>query len=143
MWTRWLERTLAGEPSHGDGEAVHRMLVAETDRSITGCATFGQCRDPEDAGRGELAGLYVLPGSWGAGIGHALVDRAADELRGEGSSDAYLWVLHGNERAIRFYERHGWHADGTERFGEAGGATQLRELRHVRRLSDRRTRSPA
>lgn len=46
-----------------------------------------------------------------------------------------LWVLHGNDRAARFYERHGWVADGGEKIADAGGAKDLRELRHSRRLS--------
>ncbi|GAA1426161.1 GNAT family N-acetyltransferase [Agrococcus citreus] len=135
MWTRWLERTGAGQPSYGDGDAVHRMLVAEADGAITGWATFGRGRDAEDAGRGELAGLYVLPGHWGTGTGHALIEHAVLGLRSDGWREAYLWVLHGNERAFRFYGRHDWHADGTERLGAAGGATELRELRLVRRLA--------
>ncbi len=70
----------------------------------------------------------------GLGIGHALIEHAELALRDEDWREAYLWVLHGNERASRFYERHGWHADGAEKVGAAGGATELRELRHVRRL---------
>ncbi|QTX03952.1 hypothetical protein [Agromyces archimandritae] len=41
--------------------------------------------------------------------------------------------LDGNTRAIRFYERHGWIADGGVKTGEGGSADGLRELRHRRR----------
>ncbi|MGC5078093.1 GNAT family N-acetyltransferase [Agrococcus sp. DT81.2] len=134
MWTRWIDRSLAGRPSYGDGGVAHSMLVAELAGDIVGWATFGEGRDRGDTDRGELAGLYVLPSCWGLGLGHSLIERAELALRDEGWREAYLWVLHGNERAARFYERHGWHADGAEKIGAAGGATGLRELRHVRRL---------
>jgi RimJ/RimL family protein N-acetyltransferase len=34
-----------------------------------------------------------------------------------------LWVLPGNARARRFYERAGWAADGTEKTSEAFGVS--------------------
>ena len=38
-----------------------------------------------------------------------------------------LWVLRDNARARRFYEGHGWRADGTERV--AGGVVEVRYRR--------------
>jgi GNAT superfamily N-acetyltransferase len=83
---------------------------------------------------GEIAGLYVHPDHWSKRVGHALIIRAEQELLATGWSEAYLWVLRGNDRAVRFYERHGWRADGEEKFGDAGGARGLHELRHFRAL---------
>jgi ribosomal protein S18 acetylase RimI-like enzyme len=42
-------------------------------------------------------------------VGHALLTRAI------GDAPAYLWMLKGNDRAQRFYERHGFAFDGTEK----------------------------
>ena len=83
---------------------------------------------------GELAGLYVHPDRWARGIGGALIRRAERELSEEGYPEAYLWVLRGNDRAAGFYTAHGWQPDGGEKLGEAGGATDLPELRHRRTL---------
>jgi L-amino acid N-acyltransferase YncA len=46
------------------------------------------------------------------GIGRALLSRAVDELRAGGHAEVVLWVLDGNARARRLYERAGWRADG-------------------------------
>jgi ribosomal protein S18 acetylase RimI-like enzyme len=38
---------------------------------------------------------------------------ALDAMRSRGAAEAILWVLDDNPRARRFYEREGWHADGS------------------------------
>lgn len=134
MWTSWITRSHAGLAPEGYTHPAHRLLVAADGDRILGWAGFGAGRDADSARLGELAGLYAHPSAWSRGVGHALLTRAEDELRAEGWPDAYLWVLRGNARAIDFYERHGWHADGGEKTGEAGLATGLHELRHVRTL---------
>lgn len=54
----------------------------------------------------QLFALYVRARWWGTGVGHALFDAAV------GNRTAYLWTLEGNDRSIRFYERHGFRLDG-------------------------------
>lgn len=132
-WSRWIARALSGQST--DEGVNHRLLVAELDERVVGWASFGAGRDEGMAELGELAGLYVHPDHWSRGVGHMLLERVEQEFSSGGREESYLWVLHGNERAIRFYERHGWNADGDEKVGDAGGAQQLRELRHVRRLT--------
>jgi hypothetical protein len=46
---------------------------------------------------------------------------------------AVLWVLAQNERARRFYERGGWHADGVTRAGSIGPVETL-QVRYSRFL---------
>lgn len=133
-WSRWITASLSGEPTDGSEGASHRLLVAESGNRTVGWAGFGAARDAELTHLGELGGLYVHPDLWSQRVGHALITRAEEELLAEGWSEAYLWVLDGNDRAIRFYEQHGWVADGQEKVDDAGGARGLRELRHVRRL---------
>lgn len=135
MWEAWIRRSLEGLPPEGYDYAAHRMLVAEDAGDLVGWAGFGRGRDSDDTERGELAGLYAHPSAWSTGVGHALMTRAENELRAEGWDSAYLWVLAGNERAARFYTRHGWLVDGGEKYADAGGATSLHELRHVRDLT--------
>lgn len=134
MWSAWIEKSLAGESTDAYGPVPHRLLVAESGDGIVGWAGFGGGRDEDATHLGELAGLYAHPSAWSQGVGHALIARVEDELRAEGWTKAYLWVLSGNERAIRFYESHGWTADGGEKFGEGGSVQGLHELRHVRAL---------
>ena len=47
------------------------------------------------------------------GIGYALMRRALDELAG--CRRIYLWAFAENKKALRFYERVGFHLDGEEK----------------------------
>lgn len=65
-----------------------------------------------------LESMYVRPAAWGTGAADELHAAALAELRARGVDRARLWVLEQNGRARRFYERHGWRADGTSRVVE-------------------------
>ena len=56
--------------------------------------------------------LYVLKEYHGRGVGYGLMDAAAKRL--SGYEQIALWVLRGNERAVRFYERYGFRFDGAQ-----------------------------
>jgi GNAT superfamily N-acetyltransferase len=61
-------------------------------------------------GRRRVGALYVLPSAQGSGIGHALLER---NLAWHGDDrDVYLTVAAYNERARRFYARHGFVVTG-------------------------------
>lgn len=132
-WTRWIKASDGEQSSESDAIAPHRLLVAERGGEILGWASLGAGRDEGLHDRGELAGLYVHPQAWGTGLGHALLATVENELREHGFRDAYLWVLHGNERAIRFYESHQWRASGHNKVMQSGNQT-LNESRHDRTL---------
>ena len=57
----------------------------------------------------ELDWLFVDPGLHGSGLGDALIRSGMDWL----GTDKPMWlnVVRSNERAIRFYERHGFKID--------------------------------
>jgi len=55
-------------------------------------------------------------------------------MQHSGFSDATLWVLPENARAVRCYERCGWRADGTERITDFGGS-EIRSVRYQRSLA--------
>lgn len=131
-WSHWIAASLSTTPDDRIEVSGHRLLVAEAPDGVIGWASFGAGRDPDMSHVGELAGLYVHPDHWSQHVGHALLARVEEELVAAGWNDGYLWVLSGNERAVRFYENHGWRADGDEKFGDAGGARGLHELRHWR-----------
>ena len=68
--------------------------------------------DPHDRERGEVGALYSDPTAWGTPAGHVALEAALDVLRAAGHPEAILWMVSGNERAARFYERAGWTLDG-------------------------------
>lgn len=83
-----------------------------------------------------LDGLDVLnvhPDHWSAGVGSALLRTAESGLSGLGFRSAVLWVVPGNARARRFYERHGWVAEDVERTAGIQGVT-VPETRYRRPL---------
>lgn len=83
-----------------------RTLVAEGPEGLIGFASAGPGRDDDVDIQLELMALYVRAAWWGTGVGHALLEAAL------GDRAAYLCVLEGNDRALRFYERHGFARDG-------------------------------
>ena len=108
------------------------VLVAERAGEVVGFAAAGPSPDPE--GAGELYAINLDPDHWGTGAGRALLAAAQAELARLGLAESVLWVLAGNARARRFYERAGWGADGTERTSEAFGVSVL-EVRYRRRFA--------
>jgi GNAT superfamily N-acetyltransferase len=86
-----------------------------------------------DAATGEILRLYTHPRAWSGGAARALLDRALDALREAGCRRAWLNTEERNERARRFYERHGWREEGSPRVRDWHGA-RLREPRYVRDL---------
>ena len=55
----------------------------------------------------QLNHLYLQPTARGTGLADALMDLALP-----GHLPAYLWIIGGNARGWRFYERHGFSGDG-------------------------------
>ena len=71
---------------------------------------------------GLLRKLFVEPVLQGQGIGAALLKYAVQEL-----GVTRLWALEKNTRAIRFYERHGFHMTGLKKL-EEGTAEYLVQM---------------
>lgn len=92
-----------------DGEGV---IVAKDGERVVGFAKVGPCGDSDMPEAGEVYQLYVLAEWWGRGVGYRLMREAKRTLSGDGFDVVALWVLEGNGRAISFYERQGFVADG-------------------------------
>ena len=86
-------------------------FVAEDHGRIVGFVATGA--PAEEGEERELYAIYVLPEAWGTAAASGLMRAAVEAMRGRGAADAILWVLEDNPRARRFYEREGWHADGS------------------------------
>ncbi|WP_411142081.1 GNAT family N-acetyltransferase [Streptomyces sp. x-80] len=131
-------------------------LVAVRDGTVAGWAALGPARDPDVSGTpgtpvtpvisgtpgaapppadrptaGELFALYVTPGLIGTGIGRALLTAGLDRARAAGWETLRLWVVRGNTRARRFYERAGFVPDGAEEAYEVAGVS-VPEVRYRR-----------
>ena len=83
------------------------------------------CWQEEEAGV-EMVAIHSLPETWGTGLGHAMLTKALCQI---GEKPVFLWVFKENHRARRFYEKHGFHWDGTERVSEYDGAPEVRYVK--------------
>ncbi len=72
-----------------------------------------------------LSTLFTMPATHGTGLGDDLLERALPD-----GEPAYLWTMRDNPRAIAFYRRHGFTADGyTKRTTGWGDMDMLRMVR--------------
>lgn len=127
QWVQWLR-----DGYEDAGLRAEIRVTTDAARQVVGVSVFGADRDlPDDANRGELWVLYVAPPHWGCGYGYALLRDAEEALATTGRRDLALWVLEGNDRARRFYERAGWRDDdGMKLFGDSG----LYEVRYRKQV---------
>ncbi|WP_053731852.1 GNAT family N-acetyltransferase [Nocardia sp. NRRL S-836] len=100
------------------------VWVALADDEVVGFAYAGPARDPDATS--ELYAIYLLASAQGTGLAHPLAVSAL-----EGLTDTVLWVLAGNHRARRFYERLGFVLDGSTR-QETIGSAVIEEVRYRR-----------
>ena len=120
-WARWL--------AAGPADDVITW-VANAGPDVVGFATVGPARDADARqSEREIYSIYLLPDAWGSGVARELM-RTVVDAAGE-RTPLSLWVLADNERARRFYRRHGFVPDGKEKMRELGGA-DLIEVRYRR-----------
>ena len=74
----------------------------------------------------EIIAIHSLPESWGTGLGHAMLSEALVQI---GSQPVFLWAFKENRRARRFYEKHGFCWDGSQRTSEFDGALEVRYIK--------------
>ena len=88
------------------------ILVAKDGDKVVGFVGYGAYRDDALPACGEVFAIYVLAAYHGQRVGYELMKAAIEKL--SAYKKVAVWVLKGNERAIRFYKRFGFRFDGTE-----------------------------
>ena len=78
----------------------------------------------EDAA--EIMAIHTLPASQGTGLGATMLTAALNQI---GNQPVFLWAFRENTRARRFYEKHGFIWDGSERTSEFDGAIEVRYVK--------------
>lgn len=70
---------------------------------------IGYCAGHIDyQGIGEIDSFYVVPEYRSQGIGHLIFERLHQEISARHPAKIHISVIHGNERALSFYKRHGF-----------------------------------
>ena len=84
------------------------IFVAESDNAVVGTIAAGVASLQE----GHLRGMAVLPEWQGRGLAGQLLVAAETHLRDRGCTRITLDTTEPLQRAIRFYEKHGYRATG-------------------------------
>ncbi|GLZ50394.1 GNAT family N-acetyltransferase [Actinomycetospora sp. NBRC 106378] len=107
--------TLAREEAVPDDGWVERVTTAawflawHGDRVVGVAVGIG---DPDEVDARHLVGMWVEPAHRGDGTAGRLVDAVVGWARDDGAAALALWVVDGNDRARRFYDRLGFHPTG-------------------------------
>ena len=80
----------------------------------------------ETEGDPEIVAIHSLPETWGTGLGQAMLTEALERI---GNRPVFLWAFKENARARRFYEKHGFGWDGSQRVSDFDGALEVRYVR--------------
>lgn len=105
--------------------AVNPDPTAPIEERVVGFSWPGQGRDEDAPTPLELFAIYSRQKWWGTGLGSRLLDVAI------GKEAASLWVFEGNQRALGFYARHGFAADGGRSDDPFFGLTEIRLVRQA------------
>lgn len=119
-------------------EARFRDCLADPDRVVLTAREDGRMvgylmlirgvPDDEDVRRAvtlrpaiELSKMYVLPGSHGGGVSAALIAAALNRAKALDTKCVWLGVNQHNQRAQRFYTKHGFAINGAKTFRLGAG----------------------
>lgn len=128
-------------------EGIYHGLVLYAGDCPLCCATYGPARvdtsagdtictfnSPDLASWGELISLYGHPDHWGKGYGSIIMEEVLIRLVTAGYPGCFLYVLKENDRARRFYEKHGFTWDGHSLEVKLAPKTVLTDLRYRKEL---------
>jgi len=125
----------------------HGLLLYSGERPLC-CATYGPARvdasagdticsfsSPDLARWGELVSLYGHPDHWGRGYGSIVMREVLHRMKRASYPGCFLYVLRENDRARRFYEKHGFSWDRHSLEITLTPDTVLTDLRYCKGLS--------
>lgn len=104
----WLDTVLDSETIQ-ERLASMQVLVAASHEGVVGTIACGSV----NADEGHLRGMAVLPNWQGGGVAEALLQAAEAELIASGCARITLDTTEPLQRAMRFYEKHGYRRSGT------------------------------
>ena len=86
--------------------------ILELDGKVHCIAWWDAAKSEDLPGAAELRCIHSLPDNWRRGYGSRMMERVLADVKAAGYETIVLWVFARNERAIRFYEAHGFAASG-------------------------------
>ena len=104
-------------------DTSENVIIAKDNNRVVGFIGYG-VKTEDGIEVGEIMTLYVLSEYRGKGIGSRLMCAGLERLNR--CSLLRIWVVKGNDKAIRFYEKFGFYPDGEEKTSEKVGADGVR-----------------
>jgi ribosomal protein S18 acetylase RimI-like enzyme len=100
-------------------------LDAQSGDVMIGFASAGPSRDADLCATSELYVLNTDARCHGSGVAGRLLESVLL------NRPASLWVVEQNERAQAFYRKHGFHVEGTKKWDEESGVSDIRMVRGI------------
>lgn len=113
---RWKETF-----EHNKNDPRYGTLVARIDGAMAGFLSYGPARDEDRKNMLETYAINIRKAFWSAGVGYRLFQECSRQLKSQGASQTYLWVLATNDRAIEAYKRWGGKVEDKTKEIEIGG----------------------
>ncbi len=134
-WAGWEDEHRYGEAEWARLARAVEWFVAARDGhpvGLVGVLQRDECPDER-----EVIGMWVRPTERGRGTAGAMLTAVVRWAAGRRATALSLWVPSGNDRARKFYERHGFTLTGEEAPMPEGSGS---EARMHRTLSSSRSR---
>lgn len=103
---------------------------------VIACTCLGDSRYQGYETQLELISMYVLPEYWNLGAGSLLIDEVLKYAVNNSYLEVGLWVLDGNNQAIRFYEKKGFIGNG-DTIQSMIGEKSITEKRYIKEFVKR------
>lgn len=95
------------ENFEGKAKEDSSLCLAFIDGKPVGFISYGRGRDAGMEHHGEIYAAYLISEAQGKAVGYKMFQTAKEKLIEDGFTDAYLWVLADNTRAMKAYQRWG------------------------------------
>jgi [ribosomal protein S18]-alanine N-acetyltransferase len=129
-----------------NGEACSARMASDLVLYCVGATEDMVVADREGIGvgwgareRNYIPYLWVLPGLQGNGIGSVLLARLEDDMAASGFDRSVLDTLARHERAIRFYNDHGYEITQRGEMPTRAGGQRIEKVRMVKVLASATT----
>lgn len=126
--TRWVDMITKGL----EDNTMKAWVVTNEDKIIA-CTCIGDSRYQDYEGQLEVISIYVLPEYWNLGAGSLLIEDILEYALNNNYLEIGLWVLDGNNQAIKFYEKNGFLSNG-DTISCMIGKNPTTEKRYIKKL---------
>ena len=110
-------------------EKIGNGFILSIDGNPHCIAYFDKSRDDEFKDYAEIICIHSLASNWGNGYGSIMMKHILQQIKEAGFNKVMLWVFEENNRARKFYEKHGFIlSDKTKEFCDSIEVMYFREL---------------